>query len=269
MDSILPPNVPGLDITGVLYSYEIQKNVDDQVKVNIQNEYANGSGYIFRSTDDWNPGSIAGTTINKVVPVPQSNRALWGNGSIEVLGAGLIKDPKVLYNYKVDPCYNPQFDPNCPGYTKRAIVPDNNIDISNLYDNINSTQLESTCTQGDTSPRCTTILSEAKQENISEEDMAETENQQKEKTKERLEKALAASDNSEMFANSFSQAKILQRSNNKINMNSYYKIHINGGVYNESITLSGGMIKDNPKGARLNHSSEKLHNEIVQMQYDD
>jgi hypothetical protein len=52
-----------------------------------------------------------------------------------------------------------------------------------------------------------------------------------------------------------------------MNMNSYYVKYINGGEYNESTHLDGGDIKDNPKGRRLNFSSQKLHTEIVEMQY--
>ena len=83
MDGVLP-TPPGLDINGVIYDYTIQKNVDDSVNVHIQNENAVGTGYIFRETDEWLPGSLSGTEIRKVVPVvPGLNRELWGQGSIE------------------------------------------------------------------------------------------------------------------------------------------------------------------------------------------
>ena len=68
MNNVLP-TPPGLDINGVIYNYTIQKNVDDSVNVHVQNENANGTGYIFRETDEWKPGSLGGTEIRKVVPV--------------------------------------------------------------------------------------------------------------------------------------------------------------------------------------------------------
>ena len=68
MGTVLP-DPPGLDINGVIYNYTINKDVDDSVKVHVQNENALGTGYIFRETDQWNPGSLGGTQINKAVPV--------------------------------------------------------------------------------------------------------------------------------------------------------------------------------------------------------
>src|SRR6056300_1804319 len=86
MNNVLP-TPPGLDINGVIYNYTIQTNVDDSVNVHVQNENANGTGYIFRETDEWKPGSLGGTEINKVVPVvPGIPRQAWGDGSIEVEG---------------------------------------------------------------------------------------------------------------------------------------------------------------------------------------
>ena len=125
MDNVLP-EPPGLDINAIIYNYEINKDVNDSAKVHVQNENANGTGYIFRETDEWNPGSVSGTEIRKVVPViPNIPRAAWGDGSIEVEGNASVEDATVIYSYKVEPCYDPQFDPNCPGYvTPVPVVPE-------------------------------------------------------------------------------------------------------------------------------------------------
>ena len=110
------PEPPGLDIDTVIYNYTIRKQTEDSVTVHVQNENADGTGYIFRETDQWLPGSLDGTEINKVVGVGGIHRDLWGDGSIVTEGNGSVEDPSVIYTYRVDPCYDPQFDPNCPGY---------------------------------------------------------------------------------------------------------------------------------------------------------
>ena len=87
MDNIFP-TPPGLEVNAVLYNYTIQKQIQDSVTVNVQNENANGTGYIFRETDEWKPGSLGGTQINKVIGLPNVPREYWGNGSIDVTGNG-------------------------------------------------------------------------------------------------------------------------------------------------------------------------------------
>jgi hypothetical protein len=258
MDTYLPSGIPGLDINGVIYNYTIQKQLNDSVTVNVQNENANGTGYIFRETDEWKPGSLGGTQINKVVPVVPSNRALWGDGSIEVTGNGSVTDPNVVYTYKVDPCYDPQFDPNCPGYQRPAptVV---EVDPSTLYNVLNDENV-SLNFKADQE-----MYDE--EEGLSEEELAEKEAKEKEDGKERLEKALAAADNSALFANALANSQILSAMNAAVQMNQYYAANIDGGEYRESVTLDGGNIPDNPKGRRLNLSTQKLHQEMVEEQY--
>ena len=255
MDNHLPSGIPGLDINGVIYNYTIQKQIQDSVTVNVQNENANGTGYIFRETDEWRPGSLGGTQINKVVPVVPSNRSLWGNGSIEVEGNGSVTDPTVVYTYRVDPCYNPQFDPNCPGYEVPMPSPPAEIDV---YDPLNDPNVSLNNESQDE-------VYEDEDKLLSEEELAEKEKLEKEKSKERLEKALAAADNSALFANAFAQSQAITQT--QVNMNAYYSKYIAGGEYNESVALDGGNIPDNPQGRRLNFSTQKLHNEMVDMQY--
>ena len=103
MSSSLFPLHPiqGVDINGVFYRYTAVKDPNDPYTVSIQNEAADGSGYIFRSTDDWSGGS--GGTIQKYIPLPYSPLGDWGNGNIEQVGIGEVQDPVVLYSYRFDP----------------------------------------------------------------------------------------------------------------------------------------------------------------------
>ena len=268
MDNVLPSGVPGLDINGVIYNYTINKNTNDTVGVEIRNQRKNSSGYIFRERDDWLPGSLSGTQINKVVPVIPSNRELWGDGEIAVDGPGSVTNPRVVYTYKVDPCYNPQFDPNCPGY--QVPVPDvYEVDLSTLYDPMSDVDLEqTTCKEGDTSPECKAIAEgDSEEEEKSEEELAEEEKKEKEKKKDRLEKALAAADNSALFANALANGAMLDQMNKNVNMGTYYTKSLDGGSYKETVQLDGGNIPDNRRGLRNNMAQQKLHNELVNSQY--
>jgi len=253
MDNVLP-SPPGLDINGVIYNYTIQKNVDDSVNVHVQNENANGTGYVFRETDEWQPGSLGGTEIRKVVPViPNIPRQAWGDGSIEVEGPGSVEDPTVVYSYKVDPCYDPQFNPSCPGY--EPVIPDiPEVDVTSLYNALDDESVQ-------------IAMNETDNDIYEEEDQAEVEEESEEKEEMRLEAALAAVDNSEMFANAFAQAQILASINNAIQMNNYYAANIPGGVYKETQVLVDRKIDDNKQGLRNGLAQQLLHEEMVGMQY--
>lgn len=252
MNNVLP-TPPGLDINGVIYNYTIQKDVNDSAKVHVQNENVNGTGYIFRETDEWQAGSLGGTEIRKVVPViPNLARELWGNGSIEIEGNATVEDPNVVYMYKVDPCYDPQFDPNCPGY--KVQIPEIEIvDIDSIYSS-NSETIEIATTETD-------------YDIYEEDELLEPEEEDEEKEKMRLEAALSAVDNSEMFANAFAQAQILISMNMAIQMNSYYAANIQGGVYNDSLTLVDKKIEDNKQGLRNGFAQQLLHEQMIQEQY--
>lgn len=261
MDSTLPSGIPGLDINAVIYRYTINKDINDTVDVHVQNERANGTGYIFRETDSWLPGTSTGWQINKAVPVVPSNRELWGTGSIAVDGPGSVSDASVIYNYRVDPCYNPQFDPNCPGYVKPVptIV---EVDPTTIYDTMNDENINLDQTVD------TELVEVDEEKTLSEEELAEKEKEEKKDSAERLEKALAEAENSKMFADSFAQSQMLSAMNGAVGMQQQYsQVTIQGGEYRESISLDGGNIPDNRQGRRLNLASDRLHKNMVDMQY--
>ena len=258
MDTYFPSGVPGLDVQNVIYNYTIHKQTQDQVDVSIQNENALGTGYIFRETDSWMPGSLDGTEINKAVPViPNIPREAWGDGSIDIQGNGSVSDANVIYTYKVDPCYDPQFNPNCPGY--KVPVPDiPEVDLSTIYD----------ATSGDAE----IVQFEDKtnykdEEELSDEEKKEKEEAEKKESEERLEKALSAADNSIMFATALAQAQMLETLNLATNMNSYYATSIPGGVYKESVSLVDTKLPENRKGLRNGLAQQILHEKMVDMQY--
>ena len=254
MPSVLP-DPAGLDIQNVIYSYRIQKETGDFVSVYVQNENANGVGYIFRERDDWLPGSLTGTQINKAVPVGNLPRALWGPGSIEVDGVGGVYDASVVYTYKVTPCFDPQFDPNCPGYT--TPVPDiYEVDLNDLYDATKDENIDL--------ERQAEIEYEELQEDIERE---KKEAEEEKKRKYRLEKAMSTADLSALFAENQRIASMNSIIQTAV-AGAYIVKSIPGGTYNDTVTLVDSKILDSQSGLRNGFAQQLLHQEMVDMQYD-
>ena len=255
MDNVFPSGVPGLDVQNVIYNYTIHKDVNDSVDVHVQNENALGTGYIFRETDRWLPGSLDGTQINKAVPViPNIPREAWGDGSIEVDGNGSVSDASVVYTYRVDPCYDPQYNPSCPGYVPPKIeVPEYEI-----YD----------ATEGDAEmAQYNDEELYDDEEELSEEEKEKQKEEEERDSKERLEKALAAADNAAMFAVALTQAQQLATINAAVNMNSYYAASIKDGKMYAPVQMPDKKIPENRKGLRNGLAQQILHDKMVDMQY--
>ena len=62
MTNILP-EFAGLEVNGLVYQYTAVKDPETDMIVYVQNEHADGNGYIFRNADDWS--GLPGNTINK------------------------------------------------------------------------------------------------------------------------------------------------------------------------------------------------------------
>jgi hypothetical protein len=256
MDNVLPPP-PGLDINGVIYSYTPNKNTEDDMKVHVQNEKV-GGGYIFRETDDWS-GAPGGIEIRKVVPViPQLPRELWGDGSIEVEGTGTVEDATVIYSYKVDPCYDPQFDPNCPGYENEIVIPDiPEFDITTIYD---ATKDEYVNLSSDEK-----VLINENEEVVDKELEEDEEEEEKRKREYRL--AMLAETNAAALLEQNLRIQIMNKDIQSQINNNYLNKFINGGVYNETIKLVDKKIDDNKQGLRNGLAQQLLHEKMVDMQY--
>lgn len=254
MDNILP-TPPGLDINGVFYSYTPNKETDADMKVHVGNQKADGTGYVFRETDDWS-GVQGGIEIRKVIGLANIPREAWGNGSIEVEGDGTVEDATVIYSYKVDPCYNPQFDPMCPGY--KVPVPPITVTIE-IYDatedeyaNLNNEQRS---------------LIDENEETLEDIDQEEEEAEEEAKRKYRLEQMMAAGEAAAYFA----ENQIIEQMNNATQIavnDSYLNATIDGGAYQEDVVLVDNIINDNKQALRNGLAQQLLHEQMVQMQYD-
>ena len=241
MTSVLPQNA-GLSVNGVIYQYTAVKALGDPMLVHVQNEKADGNGYIFRSTDDWTAGD--GGSINKLVSIDNVPIAAWGDGSIDVEGQGSVEDANVVYTYSIDPCFNPQASPTCEGYIE-PYNPDS-IDIYSAMDDENVKNA-----MKETDP-----------------DLYDRDNKKKErKQDERLEKALRASGEALSIAGGINQEAMLQAMQ-LINFSPAYGKIIQGGVYNDKLSLPGGDIPDNARGRRNNMAQQIKHQQMVDSQYE-
>jgi len=235
----------GLDISGVLYNYTTVKNVVDDFTVTIESDKV-GGGYVFQEEHDWD-GQYGGTVQN-VIPLPYTPIEQFGDGRIRGTGTGSIEDVTILYMYRWDLCRNAQNDENCPNYIPPLPV----IPVIEIYDALDDEFVEQATQKSDDK-----LLDK-------EEEKRETEEEDEEK--ERLEIAMAATENALTIANTASQASLLRQINKATNINSYYVAQIQGGVYRDTTQLDGGKVVDN-KLVFKSLTQEQLHNEMIQEQY--
>lgn len=250
------PTPPGLDIQNVIYSYRIKKETADLVTVDVQNANASGTGFIFKSTDEWRPGSLSGTQINKVVGVGSVPRQLWGDGSIEVKGPGSVYETNVVYTYRVDPCYDPQFNPGCPGY-KRELPNLYELDLGDLYDVTKDGNV--------TLNRNFTI--EQDEENLENNEKEKEEAAEEIKRKYRLEKAMAAIGTSALIADMARIDLINASASAALERQGYYSAVIPGGAYKESVVLVDKKLPDSKTGLRNGLAQQLLHQKMIDMQF--
>ena len=235
----------GLDISGVLYNYTAVKNVVDDFTVTIENDKV-GGGYVFQDTEDWS-GKYGGKVQN-VIPLPYTPIEQFGNGRIRGTGTGSIEDVTILYMYRWDLCRNAQNDESCPNYIPPLPV----IPKIEIYDALDDEFVKDT--------------TEAVDENLLDKKEEKRETEEEDEERERLEIAMAATENALTIANTASQASLLKQINKATNINSYYVAQIQGGMYRESIALQGGKIVDNKKALR-SLGQDKLMNKMIGDQY--
>jgi hypothetical protein len=231
------PKESGLAVNGVIYQYTAVKKPQDPMLVHVQNQNAKGNGYVFRETDDWS--GRPGSTINKMVSVDNVPISNWGKGSIEVEGTGEVVKPNVVYTYRVDHCFNPQSSPSCPGY--KPVIPEVKIEAYQALDDL-------------------AVQTAMKK--------IELKKEQEEKKNERKEQALKEAESALEEANTLSQSTVLKSINLATNMNSYYSLKMNGGVYKDVVSLKDSKLPENRLGLRNGLAQQLLHTQMVEMQFE-
>jgi len=240
------PQYTGLTVNAVNYRYTTVKLASDPMVVNVQNINAQGSGYIFRSRDDWT--GLPGNTITKTVPVDNIPIQYWGNGEIKVEGKGEVQNPYVLYSYRYDTCMGVVVtDPKCPNY--KPSIPE-----VKYSDPLNDEYVQKSLEKK--------LILETEEEAIRNKRLLDRE-QQIEKRKELVIKTIQ---HSLITAEAAAQAAAFESLNNLPSF-ALYSRAIPGGVYPETIKYVDKVLPDNRNGLRLSRSQEGLHNKLVDIQY--
>ena len=244
MTNILPAQA-GLEVNGLVYQYTAVKNPETGMIVYVQNEYADGSGYIFRNADDWT--GLPGNTIRKKFVFPNLNAELWGPGSIEVEGEGSVEDASVVYSYRYDTCFDPQSDPSCPGYEETVEVPD-----IPIYD-----PLQDQLVQEDMERKARIQEQEEEEERKRRQEQWAISNA--------LEDLLGDGDNPGLV-DPVAEAMALALTSRTLPTDYYYGL--DGREYFDTVVLDGGEIPDNPSARRSNLAQQLLHQQMVDSQYE-
>lgn len=252
MIDVLPPEA-GLSINGMIYQYTLEKQREAEAQVTIQNENALGEGYILQQTDVWD--NLPGSTISRILGFENIPREYWGDGSITVNGEAAISNPTVTYNYKFDPCFIILADPSCPGYEDALYqwLLDN--DLLNKEPDPNDPFYDEWVQL--------TLNRETELEEESEDEQVEQDDEEDDET----EVALFAADKAIKLANGAAQQAMLESLTNTQNIEQYYVLELEGGVYNETVQLQDKTLPDNRRALR-NLATQQLHRDLVRSQYD-
>jgi len=250
MQNVLPQQA-GLEVTGVIYRYTTVKITEDDMVVYVQNEDAQNAGqYIFREVDDWS--QKPGNTIYKLVPTDNILIDRWGDGSIQVEGNGEVVDPVVAYNYRYDPCFDPQSNPDCPDYVPS--IPDiPKVDLSMIEDQSNR------------------FIEENEEDKVVEADNEDQEERDRKKAaiqkkKENLEIALGATNSTELAQEAI--AKHMELMALSV-IPTTYTVSLEGGQYEETVQLRDGNLPVNKKARRVGLAQQLLHEQMVNEQYEE
>ncbi len=237
--------IGGMDISGVIYTYNPIKLLEDDFVVTVENDKV-GGGFVFQDTEDWSQKYPI--RIKKVIPLAYTPIAVFGDGRIRTTGTGTLEDASVVYIYRFDHCFDPQIDPSCPGYKKPE--PPKLPDLPD-YDALQDESVK-------------LAQKETDRELLEEEEAKEEEEEEDEE--EEMEMLLATTENALAIANGISQSILMATINQATNINSYYVAQIPGKIYRESIVLQDKDIVDNRRAFR-SLGQDKLMNQMIEEQY--
>ena len=250
MSNVLP-QAAGLQVNNVVYRYTTEKITEDDMLVHVQNENAQGDGYIFRASDDWS--GLPGNTISKAIPVGSIPLNFWGDGSIEVEGFGTVLEPEVYYTYQYLPCNSPQDNPSCEGYIDPlTLIPEQEIDTSSEE-----------YIQAELDRKSNLKAQQEEEEKEARDKMAKS---MEKRVRESLEDMLGLSlgaglqkEQDTLLHNALIATNYLPQS---------YLVVINGGEYPDAEPLKDSKLPDSKKGLRVGLASELKHQQLVDLQYE-
>lgn len=251
MQNVLP-SITGLTVDGVIYQYSANKNMQDPMTVSVQNKDTLGSGYVFRSQDDWT--GLRGNTITKVIPVDNILGNRWGDGEISVEGKGTVSDTSVFYKYRYDMCVNPLSSPSCPGYAEAMLksLALKDVEVTDpLTEEMkrNATENRAVCLPYQ--------IFCVNSENVPVLNSAKIKEDEKRKGDS---KSILSLKDTQIYIN----FELL----NNIPGFELYRVSIPGGVYKETIRYPDKILPDNRRGRSIGLAQERLHEIMVNSQYD-
>jgi len=237
--------IGGMDVSGVTYKYTPIKNKEDDYVVTLENDKV-GGGFVFQDVQDWSQRE-GGIEIRRTIALPYLPLAIFGDGRLKQEGTGSIENADVRYIYRFDPCFDPQSDPNCPGYVKPKPPPLPDIpDYDALQD------------------ESVSLAQKETDRELLEDEQADKD--EEEEDEESLESKLADTTNALTIANEISQSAILKELNNVTNLTNYYVYTIPDNYYPDTVALQGGTIVDNRRALR-SLSQDARMNEMIEEQY--
>ena len=249
MTNILPAYT-GLAVNGVVYQYTTIKNTEDDMKVYVYNETADGNGYIFRETNDWS--GQPGNTIRRLVPIGYIPRDEWGRGGIDVDGNGEVVDASVIYTYRYDDTcvVDPQASPDCPDYVAIEVPAPPEPEYDDSYDFIQ-----------DEIDREQTFDDE-------EQERQDFQRMKKEKKKKASLKALEALLGRVVLNDLQGPSELLHARMSMITFTPAYERFIPDPGYEETVVLEDAKLPDNDR-VRRNFAQDQLHQQMVNSQYEE
>lgn len=252
MQGVLPA-ITGLKVDGVIYQYTAVKNASDPMTVSVQNKDAIGPGYVFRSQDEWT--GLRGNSIVKVVPVDNILVNRWGDGEISVTGQGSVKDASVLYKYRYDTCVDPLSSPSCPGYAEAMLkaLALKDVEVNDpLTEEMrrNATENRAVCP-----PSQAVCIA---QENTKL-DSTRNKNEKEDVRRKSVTNSLLSVRDNQI-------ASQLEKMND-IPEFKLYSISIPGGVYKDALRYPDKVLPDSRSARSLGLAQEKLHESLVNLQY--
>lgn len=235
MKNVLP-NATGLTVHGIFYSYKVEKRVEDDFTVTLRNKDAlNEGNYVFSKTDNWS--GIPGNTLNRMVSLDNVSIERIGDGEFVTTGYGLLSQRNVVYHYRYDTCNNEStITKECPNYKKPnyELV---EIDFTNY------------------------VTEETKIKN--DEDNIKG-NESREEEKKNKDKKLIV--NSMLSKDDIKTSIDFQNLNNIPGFDTY-SVAIPGGNYKD-VNLPDARIVDSPSRRAFTFAQDRLHNSLVDLQYD-
>lgn len=250
------PSITGLTVDGVIYQYSATKNTQDPMTVTIQNKNALGAGYVFRNQDDWT--GLRGSTITKVIPIDNIPGNRWGDGEISIRGKGSVSDTSVFYKYRYDTCVNPLSSPSCPGYAEAMLksLALKDVEVTDaLTEEMkrHATENKSICLHYE--HLC-----------ISPDEKKREGERVKQKKDANIRKDIVNSWMGLLSLRDIEVASQFEKMNNIPGFN-LYSYSIPGGVYKDALRYPDKILPDNRRARSLSASQERMHEAMVDSQY--